>query len=106
MRIFGKERLKPALELLGPDADMVTVFRNSCIGVLNVAENPCSEEFCKIDNMIHDMLSAYHDLKAKLLSAGGTGNIPSQKWLNNLNFSQKYDVLQDKQPKAQYTLQP
>ena len=84
-----KKRLKPALELLGPDADMVTVFRNSCIGVLNVAENPCSEEFCKIDNMIHDMLSAYHDLKAKLLSAGGTGNIPVPEMVEQLELFSK-----------------
>ena len=84
-----KKRLKPALDLLGPDADMVTVFRNSCIGVLNVAENPCSEEFCQIDNMIHDMLSAYHDLKAKLLSAGGTGNIPVPEMVEQLELFSK-----------------
>ncbi|NDV28508.1 Na/Pi cotransporter family protein [Desulfovibrio sp. JC010] len=84
-----KKGLKPALELLGADADMVTVFRNSCIGVLNVAENPYSEEFCKIDNMIHDMLSAYHDLKAKLLSAGGNGDIPVPEMVEQLELFSK-----------------
>ncbi|WP_320175063.1 Na/Pi cotransporter family protein [Maridesulfovibrio sp.] len=84
-----KKRLKPALDLLGQDADMVTVFRNSCLGVLNVTEKPCSDEFCKIDNMIHDMLSAYHDLKAKLLSAGGTGNIPVPEMVEQLELFSK-----------------
>ena len=83
------KRLKPALDLLGPDADMVTVFKSSCIGVLNVAEHPYSEEFCKIDNMIHDMLSAYQDLKAKLLSAGGTGNIPVPEMVEQLELFSK-----------------
>ncbi|CCO22030.1 Na/Pi cotransporter family protein [Maridesulfovibrio hydrothermalis] len=84
-----KKRLKPNLEALGADADLVTVFMNSCIGVLNVAENPCSDEFCQIDNMIHDMLSAYHDLKAKLLAAGGTGDIPVPEMVEQLELFSK-----------------
>ncbi len=84
-----KKRIKPALEKLGSDADMVTVFQNSCIGVLNVTENPCSEEFCQIDNMIHDMLSAYHDLKEKLLSAGGIGTISVPEMVEQLELFSK-----------------
>ncbi|WP_419779071.1 Na/Pi cotransporter family protein [Maridesulfovibrio sp.] len=84
-----KKRLKPAIELLGADADMITVFKNSCIGVLNVAENPCSNEFCQIDNMIHDMLSAYQDLKAKLLEAGGNGQIPVPEMVDQLELFSK-----------------
>ncbi|WP_415714836.1 Na/Pi cotransporter family protein [Maridesulfovibrio sp.] len=84
-----KKKLRPALDRLGPDADMVTVFQNSCIGVLNIADNPYSEEFCQIDNMTHDMLSAYHDLKEKLLSAGGTGSIPVPEMVEQLELFSK-----------------
>ncbi|WP_027722370.1 Na/Pi cotransporter family protein [Maridesulfovibrio zosterae] len=84
-----KKRLKPDLEKLGTDADLVSVFMNSCLGVLNIADNPSSDEFCKIDNMIHDMLSAYHDLKAKLLSAGGKGNIPVPEMVEQLELFSK-----------------
>ncbi|WP_320008848.1 Na/Pi cotransporter family protein [Maridesulfovibrio sp.] len=84
-----KKRLKPAIDMLGKDADMITVFKESCIGVVNVADNPCSEEFCKIDNMLHDMLSAYQDLKAKLLEAGGNGNIPVPEMVEQLELFSK-----------------
>ncbi len=84
-----KKNLKPDLEKLGKDADLVTVFQNSCMGVLNIAEHPCSDEFCQIDNMIHDMLSAYHDLKAKLLAAGGAGEIPVPDMVEQLELFSK-----------------
>ena len=84
-----KKRLKPAIDRLGADADMITVFKNSCIGVLNVAENPSSEEFSQIDNMINDMLSAYQDLKTKLLEAGGNGHIPVPEMVDQLELFSK-----------------
>ncbi len=86
---LNKKKFTPLAEPLGADADLITVFNNSCIGVLNVAENPCSEEFCQIDNLIHDMLSAYHDLKAKMLSAGGAGEIPVPEMVEQLELFSK-----------------
>lgn len=86
---LDKKKLHPLTDPLGDDADLVTVFINSCIGVLNVAENPCSEEFCQIDNLIDDMLSAYHDLKARLLSAGGTAQMPVPEMVEQLELYSK-----------------
>ncbi|WP_432735778.1 Na/Pi cotransporter family protein [Maridesulfovibrio sp. FT414] len=86
---LDRKNLRPNRSALGDDADMITVFINSCIGVLNIAENPCSEEFCQIDNMINDMLSAYHDLKARLLTAGGSGELPVPEMVEQLELYSK-----------------
>ncbi|MBI9110564.1 Na/Pi cotransporter family protein [Maridesulfovibrio ferrireducens] len=86
---LAKKGIAPDTASLGPDSDLITVFINSCLGVLNTADNPCSAEFCQIDNMIADMLSAYHDLKAKLLSAGGRGIIQVPDMVDQLELFSK-----------------
>ncbi|OEU71562.1 MAG: Na+/Picotransporter [Desulfovibrio sp. S3730MH75] len=86
---LAKKKIMPNVESLGSDSDLITVFLNSCLGVLNTAEHPCTVEFCQIDNMITDMLSAYHDLKARLLSAGGTGDLQVPEMVDQLELFSK-----------------
>lgn len=81
--------LKPDTEALGDDEGLVTIFMSNSLTVINVIGHPCSAEFCKIDNLLDEMTASYHNLKARLLEAGGQGQMHVPVMVDQLEFYSK-----------------